>query len=358
MKIIVNYYGLKLFLISAIIFTYLLIFKLNLLNLLNLKYFFLFTIIISLISFLFLEDLDFSGYFLSFFWSMFTVYFINNTFKLNFSFVNLNIFYFNVSILLDILMIIFFSFIFSSIFFIFRFLFGRFFFKNKINSSIYSKNRKNFSYQNIYGSFFIVSLLLLDTYYLKNNNYIILNPYIFIFFFLFSYILSFFSIKINEYSAINLSLLPLIIFSVLPYLLIKIYNFYVFLILITLLFLISYIFFYFELKIEIDPISKMPTGNVIDSYPRILTIFIISFSWLLLSYLLKYIISIYSFLFIQFPLLLGSLINDYRKGKIAMIYKNEEDEIGIVGGVGLSDGLWINIYLILIVYMIYFIIFK
>ncbi|MGC8992059.1 MAG: hypothetical protein ACP5JE_00650, partial [Thermoplasmata archaeon] len=198
----------------------------------------------------------------------------------------------------------------------------------------------------------------LDTYYLKNNNYIILNPYIFIFFFLFSYLVSFFSIKINEYSAINLSLLPLIIFSVLPYLLIKIYNFYVFLILITLLFLISYIFFYFELKIEIDPISKMPTGNVIDSYPRILTIFIISFSWLLLSYLLKYIISIYSFLFIQFPLLLGSLINDYRKGKIAMIYKNEEDEIGIVGGVGLSDGLWINIYLILIVYMIYFIIFK
>ncbi len=363
MKFIVNYYGLKLLLLSIFVFLFILFFNFNYFILKDIENLLIFSLILSLISFLIIEDIDFIGYFILFLWPLFLYYYLPYVMPF-ISFLKKTEFPFNIENILGLFLMLFYiftiTFIAVSVFFIIRFILGKILFKSKIEESQFSKNRKALSKQNLTGSYFIMIILIFLSFFVNKINYYPLQIQNFIYFLFISYILSFFSIQVNRYSAMNLSLLPLIVFSILPYFILRIENIQKFILLISILILISYIIFHFEMKIEIDPETGRPTGSVIDTYPRFLTFLMIFISWLLLSYILKLSISIYSFLYIIFPTLIGAIINDFRKGRISIMEKENEEleEIGVVGGVGLSDGLWLNVFFIIMVYIIYYIILK
>ncbi len=334
----VNIYGLKFFILALIIFSFLSIeeyfFKVSLLNLNGFIYILLFDVAISIISLLFIEDIDPVMYYLLWYWVSIS------------SLLLPDIPYFSgmirFSLLYLILIPLIFSAVFGTIFLVSRHTAGTVFLKNSIMETENSNNRRKSGTQSIRMSFLYAVLIIMDVFTYRSSEYYFLKPYMFITILALCYIVSFvyvFDLNPDSYNGINLGVFGIFFISILPFVEynwhVASINFIILLIIMVLASIVGYLIIFRE----------MP-GGVGSSYEGdLIVISILLIVWSILNlYMHSLGINLQTFLFILLPISIGSVISDSLHG-------HHQRTFGVVGGLSIGDGLWYPIIICIILYL-------
>ncbi len=178
-------------------------------------------------------------------------------------------------------------------------------------------------------------VILLDIYLGSDMKIFFLKPVFFIPFLLASLISSFFSIAYQKNHGFRLNFAYSII------------------VLVTLFSIfISYI-----ILIEEKKQDGLYTGNVQVAVNNVyLFSFLFFVAWIFILIIFKIPLNSSYLLLILFPLLTGNVVSDDIHGRRAIKYHIQQNRnsniIGIIGGAGMEDGLWIIIIVTLLIYLI------
>jgi hypothetical protein len=347
-----NDYGIKLFAVSIMAFLLLLFasYENFLLTLYGIAYLAIADVVIAVISIIFMDSLDPVGYYLIWFWSTSALYLS--------SIIEHHSLLTSVYIFRNLLGIpLLFSFLFGTIFLVSRAVSWKIHFHRPAEriSKTYSGLKRQ--YMSAEASLYYAVLILIDLSYKNRGNIYFLKPDFLIIFLLAAYISSLFYIVISGSSGFNasvpfmffISILPVISFS-------EILPFGGFLELILILILISFIVFYLLDKEEIDGKGEY-TGSVVSSQSdNLIALAIIFVAWLISSIVLGLPLNSGTVLFILLPVFAGSVMSDQIHGNRAIkLYRRNSaatNFVGVIGGAGMSDGLWFDILAVLVVYLL------
>ncbi|MCY0859872.1 MAG: hypothetical protein OWQ54_05520 [Sulfolobaceae archaeon] len=162
-----------------------------------------------------------------------------------------------------------------------------------------------------------------------------------------SFLASFFGIGNTNKTVINLCAITLLLTS--AYLSIRYISSEIDLEFLGLIFLLSLIYYYIAMKVIVVRRRRMIVyGAVVTSYPSMFFFpVILVLIWFVLSLFIHQIpqISVNYFPIVFLPATLGNMIMDYLKGRSL--------PGGVVGGVGMADGLWLDFVLLLIYYLFF-----
>ncbi len=345
MDVRVNIYGLKLLFISAILFSFLFFMKIMGIHIISntgFLYISILDILVAAFSFLFLEDIDPIGYYLSWAWVM-----ISNI--ILFSILNKA---HSISAY-TILAKLFFAIFYGTLFLIVRYSAGKLISKDSLMQTVDSEYEKEYGKWDIYMSVGYVILIFLDILYYSRNGLYFLRPEVFLLIISIAYILSFFNLYFTETLAFNLSVFFILVISLLPFFgYIQISSISDFLISFSVLAFSSFIvFFLFYEETEGGGVASSKVTDMI-SIVIILVIFVIVNLYFRLFPFNNDII-----LLILLPITIGSILSDVyhgirSKNTFYQTHKREDYVSGSVGGLGMADGLWFYPLLLLIVYIL------
>lgn len=191
------------------------------------------------------------------------------------------------------------------------------------------------SYQNLIGA---ISYILFISFIGFLNPHVLpyeMEPNYFLLFLLVSLILSYFNIFFSGSTGLNLAVIPLIIIAIIlgiDYGFIPTIQYYEYTIVI---FIASFFYFYLANRIEVDRNGRI-TGSVVSSsrafYFSLPFLFIL---WLILRTFILKTLMIDSLFFLILPETTMDILADFLKGR-------KTGKVGSVGGVGMSDGLWLQ----------------
>lgn len=204
----------------------------------------------------------------------------------------------------------------------------------------------------LYDGIFYSTIILLDFDLAYQEKIYFMKPEILLPIFLIAYIASFFYVGITETMGLNLSIPILFFLCILPYLSSADFTQFQYMpYLIIFLNLFSFIVFYIILTEEKDS-DKMYTGSVTSSYKNsILASYSISLLWIIISLIFKFPLNSIYFLLVLLPIFTGSFFSDTLHGIRAVKIHNRqsifERGLAVVGGAGMSDGLWLLVNSIL-----------
>ncbi|WMT50680.1 MAG: hypothetical protein RE471_06785 [Ferroplasma sp.] len=351
MSLETNDYGIKLFSVSVILFLLLLFasYENFLLTLYGVLYLAVADVVISAISVVFMDYLDPIGYILIWFWSTFAIYLVR--FLVHSSPLTAG------HIFLDLLGIpIFLSLLLGGIFMVFRSISWKVHFHKPAERISESYSGLKRQYMSVEASIYYAVLIIISLFYENRGNIYFLKPGFLVIFILAAYISSLFYIVITDSAGINASVPFMFFISVLPA--ISFSQFVPirgFLELILILLTVSFITFYLLDKEEIGSGGEY-TGSVVSSQTdNLIGLAIIFVAWLVSSIVLNLPLNSGTVLFILLPLFVGSLMSDQIHGRRATkLYRQHSKAtnfVGVIGGAGMSDGLWFEILTVIVLYL-------
>ena len=351
MSLETNDYGIKLFSVSVILFLLLLFasYENFLLTLYGIAYLAVADIAISAISIVFMDYIDPVGYLLIWFWSTFALYLLKvlgNYSLLTPRYIFLNLL--GIPILFSMLL--------GAIFLVSRWLSWKIHFHRQPEKISGSYSGLKHQYMSTEASIYYAALIIIDLFYSGRGNIYFLKPEFLVIFILVSYISSLFYVIVTGSAGINASVPFMLFMSILP---VISFSHFVpvtgFLDLIFILISVSFITFYMLDKEEIGSNGEY-TGSVVSSQSdNLIGLAIIFLAWLISSIVLDLPLNSGTVLFILLPLFAGSVMSDQIHGRRAIkLYKEQSratNFVGIIGGAGMSDGLWFEILTVLLVYL-------
>jgi len=359
MEIRLNLYGLKLFFLSIVIFSFMFILSntnQSIDTLSGIIEIALFDITIAIISLLFIEDLDPKGYYLSWFWAVLAFLLLSRIITSS------SIKTPHLGIVYTALIPVVFSFTLGTLFAVVRYIAGKLVFKKSLETTIYSEYRMKVGSQNIRMSFGYGVLVILDIFYFTKGEYFFLNSLIFSGLLMAAFIVSFFAIYLTDHIAFNLSVFFIFLISILPILEYNQAGYSSSFFLLILILIISSVLIYLLLfKEDIDPKTGEYTGAVVSTRrSEIIGTISLLGVWAAASTALHTLsVNLETVLFILFPIAVGSVTSDILHGMSAdkeffKTHSSEDFVSGAVGGVGMGDGLWFSILFLISVYLIIF----
>jgi hypothetical protein len=347
-----NDYGIKLFAVSVMLFLLLAFagYENFLLTLYGMVYLAIADVTIAIISIIFMDFLDPVGYYLIWFWSTFALYLLRVI--TNYQFLNARYIFLN---LLGIPLL--FSFLFGTIFLVSRAVSWKIHFHRPAEriSKTYSGLKRQ--YMSAEASLYYAVLILIDLSYKNRGDIYFLRPEFLLLFLLAAYIASLFYIVVTENSAFNASVTFMFFISIFPVISFSdIIPARGFLELILILIPISFIIFYLLDKEEIDDKGEY-TGSVVSSQSdNLIALAIIFVAWMISSVVLNLPLNSGTVLFMLFPVFAGSVMSDQIHGNRAIkLYRKNSaasNFVGVIGGAGMSDGLWFEILIVLVMYLL------
>ena len=306
-------------------------------------------VVISVISIFFMDDFDPAGYYLVFFWASFTILIFEMLFFHSIP-VEIN------SILKMLIISILFSAISGTIFILMRVVSATIYYHQPIPKNGSGGHDKN-SFQNFTGSIYYAVLISFILLYGPEQSFYFLHPSIFLTILFLAYIASLFYAGISINLGLNLSVLFIFLISFLPVLVFhQIIPWEQFLELMLILLAASFITFYLMYAEEVGSEGNY-TGNVVSSPKSNLKALIVIFiAWLVSSIILHISVSSGTVLLILLPVSIGSFLSDAMHGRKAnkMLNKQRDNvsSIGVIGGVGMADGLWLLFIPVLVLYFL------
>ncbi len=356
MHVTINEYGLKLLFIGAMAFFFLFFLKyinISIISIPGILYITIFDVLLAMLSLLFIEDIDITGYFLSWIWAM--ISFIVLSYILRGIAGNI----FNYSYTKNVFLPLAYAFLYAIIFTVSRFSMGKLFSGKSLKQSDNSLYRKRNSRQQVRMSLVYFFIITIDLFNYSGNLYF-LRPEVFIIILLLAFISSFFDLYFSNHLGFNLSIVFILIMSFLPLIgynnISSSGNFALLMIILTISSILIYLLIFKEQK---NKYTDEFTGGVVSSTRNdfISLILLIVIFVIVNSFFHVLPVTFRTILFILPPVVIGSIVGDTLHGlmadkKILKMNNGEEFVSGTVGGLGMGDGLWIYLIILFFIYII------
>jgi len=350
----VNTYWIKLFFISLIYFFVIFVSDFEGLSLFTkngLMFFAVADALIAAMSYLFLEDFDPVGYYLSLYWTAFA-FIISLDFM---PFVPKTVYSFTLSYIMFYPVI--FSLFNGTVFMTTRYALGKSVFKEKFQGTEISSYYKELEPQNLTMSVLYSALITADVLFYSKGIFYFLYPPVFMSILFLAFLASFFVIYLTYELAYNMTVVFIVLVSALPLIeymqVISTVSFLKLMLVLTVASIIVYIIIFRE---QINPSTGEPTGAVVSTYQSdVIAIIVLLIVWIFFYKWIEFSLTSGTLLFIMLPVAIGSITSDtlhgHRSIKKIERLEGKREMSGSVGGVGMADGLWIPQIIILLLYL-------